>query len=191
MSVAAHLANRPTKSGKSYYVDWATREWDWFKASGMINKEGAINDGLTTDCKNNGQNVWSYNQGVVLGALVELNKAAPDASFLPAAASIAMAGIAHLTDANGVLHDTCEPSCGPDGSQFKGIFMRNLQALNSAAPDAKYSHVITASANSIWANDRNSWNQFSLDWAGPFVQTANASTHSSALEALVAAINVS
>ncbi|RAL63324.1 hypothetical protein DID88_003749 [Monilinia fructigena] len=40
----------------------------------------------------------------------------------------------------------------------------------------------------IWANDRDSSNNgLSVNWAGPFVATANASTQSSALDALVAA----
>jgi hypothetical protein len=53
LSVAAHLANRA--SNRAYYIDWAKREWEWFQGSGMINAQGTINDGLTTDCKNNGQ----------------------------------------------------------------------------------------------------------------------------------------
>jgi hypothetical protein len=93
-----------------------------------------------------------------------------------------------LADANNVIHDTCEPNCAPDGTQFKGIFIRNLQLLNSVAPQGKYTTVIEACANSIWDNDRNSDNQLSVDWGGPFVTPANSSTHSCAMDALVAAI---
>ena len=52
LSTAAHLANRA--SNKTGYVDWAKRELDWFLNSGMINSNGTINDGLTEQCKNNG-----------------------------------------------------------------------------------------------------------------------------------------
>lgn len=131
---------------------------------------------------------WSYNQGVVLGGLVELNKAVPNPSYLEEAGKIAIAAIRNLTDANGVLHDVCEPNCAPDGTQFKGIFIRNLQLLQSVAPNQEYVKVINACANSIWANDRNSDNQLSVDWSGPFITPPNASTHSSAMDALVAAI---
>lgn len=68
--------------------------------------------------------------------------------------------------------------------------MRNLQLLHEVAPSDAYVQVIQASANSIWNNDRNdSTNLLGVDWAGPFnVAPADASTHSSAMDALVAAI---
>lgn len=133
---------------------------------------------------------WTYNQGVVLGGLVELNRASPNKTYLDSAQSIALAAISALTDENDVLHDPCEPNCAPDATQFKGIFIRNLQMLQNVAPQDEYVKVIEACANSIWANDRNSHNQLSVDWSGPFINPANASTHSSALDALVAAISV-
>lgn len=89
-----------------------------------------------------------------------------------------------------MIHDACEPNCAPDGTQFKGIFIRNLQMLNSVAPQDEYTTVIQACANSIWDNDRNSDNQLSVDWSGPFITPANSSTQSSAMDALVAAIVV-
>jgi predicted alpha-1,6-mannanase (GH76 family) len=54
LSLAAHLANR-VPSNSQYYVEWAEKEWEWFAASGMINSNYTINDGLTTACTNNGQ----------------------------------------------------------------------------------------------------------------------------------------
>lgn len=133
---------------------------------------------------------WSYNQGVVLGGLVELNRAAPNAAYLEAANRIAKAAIKTLADSNMVIHDFCEPNCAPDATQFKGIFIRNLQMLQRATPHAIYRKVIQSCADSIWQNDRNQKNQLSVDWAGPFHIPADASTHSSAMDALVAAIAV-
>ena len=153
----------------------------------MINAQGTINDGLLADCSNNGDTVWSYNQGVILGALVELDRASPDASYLDAANSIAKAAIANLTDSNMIIHDVCEPDCAPDGTQFKGAFARNLAVLQQASPNDLYKEVIEKNADSIWAND-NQDGTLSVDWAGPFVGGANASTQSSALDALVAAL---
>jgi predicted alpha-1,6-mannanase (GH76 family) len=186
LSVAAHLANRVP--GNKTYLTTAQNQWTWFKNSGMINSKNTINDGLTSACKTNGGTVWSYNQGVILGGLVELSQASGDKTLLTTASTIATAAIGALSDSNGILHDPCEPNCGADGAQFKGIFMRNLQILQKAAPNAAYSKFIGANAASIWAYDRDtSTNKLSVNWAGPFVQTANASTHSSALDALVAA----
>ena len=185
LSVASHLANR--MNNKKYYLDIALDQWAWFRKSGMINSMHLINDGLQ-NCSNNGGTVWSYNQGVILGALVELNRASPNASYLTTAKNIATAAIADLSDSNNILHDPCEPHCGADGSQFKGVFMRNLQKLQAAAPNDGFLKSIGANAASIWSSDRNSANELSVVWSGPFVSPANASTQSSAMDALVAAV---
>ncbi|OOQ82220.1 glycosyl hydrolase [Penicillium brasilianum] len=188
LSVAAHLANR-VPSKREEYIDWAQREWDWFSAQGFMGENHTINDGLLDICQNNGQTVWSYNQGVVLGGLVELNKAAPNDTLLASADTIAQAAIKTLADSNMVIHEPCEPnSCAPDATQFKGIFIRNLHMLQSVSPNIIYKQVIDSCARSIWANDRNSQNQLGVVWAGPFQDPVDMSTHSSAMDALVAAI---
>lgn len=189
ISVAAHLANRAAEGKKPYYLSWAQESWSWFRASGMINAQYTINNGLDlATCKNDGGTVWSYNQGVILGALVELNTASPNPTYLTTAKSIATAAIAALSDANGILHDPCEPNCGNDGPQFKGVFMRNLQVLQQAAPVPAYKTFIDRNADSIWAKARSGQgNLLGLVWSGPF-DAATASTQSSALDALVAAV---
>ncbi|KAK3712636.1 hypothetical protein LTR37_009079 [Vermiconidia calcicola] len=191
LDVAAHLANRVDPKAE-YYLDWAKKEWNWFKGSGMINAEHLINDGLeNVTCKNNGGTVWSYNQGVVLGGLTELSRSTQDKSYIKVAKRIADAAIGNLTDSNGILHDVCEPDCGADGSQFKGVFARNLRILHQASPEARYATLLENNANSIWANDRAKRDRLSLIWSGPFIRPANASTQSSAMDALVAALATS
>ncbi|KAF2023812.1 Six-hairpin glycosidase, partial [Setomelanomma holmii] len=188
-STAAHLANRA--HNQAYYLDWAHKSMDWFVRGGMINQHGTINDGLTSDCQNNNGTTWSYNQGVILGGLVQLHRASStfDATYLGLASQIAKAALAALSDANGILHDPCEPNCGGDGTQFKGIFMRNLQELQLAAPNEAFEAAIRKNAKSIWRYDRQA-DTFSVNWAGPFVAPTNASTHSSAMEALIADLAV-
>ena len=66
--------------------------------------------------------------------------------------------------------------------------MRNLQKLQAAAPEAGFLKSIGANAASILRYDRNSANELSVVWSGPFVSPANASTQSSAMDALVAAV---
>jgi hypothetical protein len=46
---------------------------------------------------------------------------------------------------------------------------------------------IALNAKSIWVLDRNANNELGVDWDGPFIDPATASTQSSALDALVAA----
>ncbi|KAJ5291810.1 CAZyme family GH76 [Penicillium angulare] len=188
LSIAAHLSNR-VPSRKEFYVSWAQKEWNWFAAQGFIAANNTINDGLTDSCENNAQTVWSYNQGVVLGGLVELNKAAPNSSYLESANKIAKAAIETLADTSGVIHEACEPNnCQPDATVFKGVFLRNLQMLQSASPHDIYKKTINDCANSIWENDRNSQNELGVVWSGPVVSTVDPSTQSSAMDALVAAL---
>jgi predicted alpha-1,6-mannanase (GH76 family) len=190
-SAAAHLANRCSDSDT--YTSWATRSLTWFLRTGMLNDQGTINDGLDdATCTNNGGEVWSYNQGVILGGLVQLNRANPNTSYIDLAIHIAHSALDYLSDDYGVIHDPCESTsdgCGPDGSQFKGVFMRNLAELNRET--GEFGDALKANAESIWRNDREvgeGGSVFGINWAGPYEGMANASLQGSAMDGLVAAI---
>lgn len=189
--VSASLARRGTRADRAEALEWAKKEWTWFQSTGMINDDHLVNDGLdinksTGVCRNNKRNVWTYNQGVVLGALTEYSRATHDASALTEARTLADAGLAHLTDNNGVLHDTCEPKCGSDANQFKGIFVRNLRILNHELHEPRYRTFFATNANSIWQNARTDKDELGVRWSGPPAEL-NAGTQVSALDALVAA----
>lgn len=147
LSVAASLANRA--SSPDAYLVVAEGQWAWFQQSGMINSNNLVNDGLTINangtCINNGENTWSYNQGVILGGLVELYKATGNSSFLSEAVNIAEAAISTLS-IDGILHESCEDDCGGDGSQFKGK-RTNLRVL-SIAPHSRSSKADLQQASS-------------------------------------------
>lgn len=187
-SIAAKLANRTTGSVSAGYLGWAQKEWSWLKSSGMINAHNLINDGLNATqpnaCVNNEATVWTYNQGVILGGLVELYKADRDPTLLPQAAAIAQAAITRLTTSNGILKD--KVVSGGDAPQFKGIFLRNLAALYAAAPDPQYKAFAMANADSILKNDQSTGSEFGALWQGPF-DSADATRQTSALDALLAA----
>ncbi len=171
----------PTDSGTGSYLYWATNEWAWFKASGMINGQNLINDGLTTNCANNGGTTWTYNQGVIIGGLTDLYKVTGDTNYLNQAGLIANAAIATLVDGNGILREPCESgNCGGDGPQFKGIFLRYLAYLYDVTRNQTYYNFLYKNAHAVWANDRNSSNQLGLHWDGPF-DSADAARQSSAL----------
>lgn len=191
LAIAAQLANRAQViADKTYYLGWALKQWKWFSNSGLINADHNINDGLDLKtCKNNQGIVWSYNQGVLLAGLVELNKAQPDENLLSTAQNVATAAIKKLADSNGILHDVCEPDCGNDGPQFKGIFMRNLQILQQAMPNPEFAKFVEDNADSIWTNARGPGDKLDLVWSGPY-KSGTASSQSSALDALVAAVAI-
>jgi predicted alpha-1,6-mannanase (GH76 family) len=189
LSVAAHLAVRTRGHERKEYLTWASREWRWFSASGMVNADHLINDGLDAKCVNNQKTTWTYNQGVILGAVAELSHASHDHSLLPAAQAIAKASLASkiLVDANGILHEPCEPDCGGDGSQFKGIFARNLCALAKISPQPEYAGYLRTNAVSIWKGAHAPDYHLGVIWAAPYGM-ANASTQSSAADLLVCAM---
>jgi hypothetical protein len=73
-----------------------------------------------------------------------------------------------------------------DGSQFKGVFMRNLFDFYRHSGRPAYRDFVLRNARSIWGNSRNAKNQFGVRWTGPF-DIADASRQSSALDVLNAA----
>jgi predicted alpha-1,6-mannanase (GH76 family) len=192
LDAASSLANVTKAQQRASYLEWAKKEWAWFSHSGMINDQHLINDGLTPDCKNNGRTVFSYNQGVVLGGLAKLSQVDRDPSLLRQANEIAKAAISELSDQDGILHDRCDKTrCGADGTQFKGVFVRNLRILVQIDPHAaQYKAFILKNADSIWSQTTADNYQLGQAWDAPFGST-DASTQSSALDVLVAAAAVS
>lgn len=70
------------------------------------------------------------------------------------------------------------------------MFARNLQILQQYSPESRYAAFLETNANSIWNSDRQG-SELSLIWSGPYIQTANASTQSSAMDAIVGALATS
>ena len=199
LEVAARLHQRTsgdTVGGESgpwhtSYINWANKEWQWFKNSGMLNASNLVNDGLNRrTCANNGLNPWTYNQGVILGALTDLYEVTGDSSYLYQAEAIADANNSTNIDDDGVLYEKgCEPSnsCGGDGSQFKGIYMKNLYYLYQSDNKQAYKNFIIKNVDAIWRRGRDRSNHLGLHWDGPF-DRAQASNQSSATDATNAAL---
>jgi len=187
IKLSASLHNRIP--GDATHLARAQEIWRWFQASGMINADHLINDGLdNTTCTNNGGTTWTYNQGIILGALVELNRATGDASLLATARQLAGAATASAgLNPGGILREPCEPGgCGGDGPSFKGAFVRNLGELDRVLADRPYAAYLARQASSLRATDRSSLDQYGLSWSGPFDQVDAARQHS-ALDLLTAA----
>jgi hypothetical protein len=115
-----------------------------------------------------------------------LAAASHDPALILPARNIATAAISQLVDANGILHDPCEPKCGGDGVQFKGIFVHNLVLLDRAHPDPAYESFVDKNADTLWRHARGTNFQLAERWSGPF-DTANAASQTSALDTLVGA----
>jgi hypothetical protein len=179
--------------GDTKYLGWATAEWSWFSHSGMINKNNLVNDGLDDNCRNNGQNTWTYNQGVILAGLAQLYRATGDQALLATARGIARATIRRLTVA-GVLTepcqgDRCQDQLDADTQAFKGIFVRDLKVLAVTARTTEFNGFFRQQARSIEDNDTTGHHQHGMFWAGPVARVTSAS-QASALDAMTASLDL-
>jgi predicted alpha-1,6-mannanase (GH76 family) len=150
----------------------------WLMASGMLNGDSLFVDGLDNDinCKAGG-GIYTYNQGVVLGGLANMqilvknqrNLHTNDAriDYITLGDNIVSAVMAKMTNTDGVLVET---SCG-DGALFKGIFTRYLRYFidNSNTKYAdKYISFLSTQLNSLWYNNRDERSGlFGKAWFGP------------------------
>ncbi|MFD9796866.1 glycoside hydrolase family 76 protein [Streptomyces sp. NPDC059070] len=178
-------------SGDTLWGARATTAATWYLDSKMINSSGLVNDGLTAACANNGQTVWSYNQGLAIGAFTQLWRSTGNSRYLATAQHLAGAALSSpLLTRNGVLTESCDiaaNSCDDNQKQFKGIFMRHLADLADATASAAYRPYIKRQADSIWSTDRDPLNRFGQRWAGTAPNQVDWRTQASALEGLTAA----
>jgi predicted alpha-1,6-mannanase (GH76 family) len=187
LTLAARLHERTSAGAASTpYLAWALRAWQWLSTSGMINQANLFNDGLTSDCRNNGDTTWTYNQGVVLGGLVELSRITGDQGYIARAQAIADAATSILVTPQGILREPSEPNPAGDHLMFKGVFIRNLGVLDEATGH-RYRAFIVRNADSIHARATNGKGEIGTVWSGPF-DRADPARQIAGLAALVAAM---
>ncbi|MFJ2256829.1 glycoside hydrolase family 76 protein [Streptomyces sp. NPDC087844] len=178
-------------SGDTVWGARATTAADWYLASGMINSSGLVSDGITSGCANNGQTVWSYNQGLAIGAFTQLWRSTGSARYLDTAERLADTAISSpALTRGGVLTESCDlgtASCDDNQKQFKGIFVRHLADLADATASTAYKAYVTKQADSVWTADRDALNRLGQRWSGAAPNVSDWRTQASALEALTAA----
>ena len=166
--------------GDTSYRQRAVAGWSWFQSVGLINSSNLVNDGLNlTTCRNNGDVTWTYNQGVLIDALVQLNRLTGDANALATARRVgdAVVNSGYLSP-GGILREPNESAtCSGDGASFKGAAIRGLDALNAATGGA-YNTYLQRNADSNYANNRDALDEYGSHWAGPFVPTNLSCQHS-------------
>ncbi|MBP2475891.1 hypothetical protein JOF53_004763 [Crossiella equi] len=172
--------------GDATWLARARTGWDWFERSGMVNADGLVNDGLH-QCRNNGQTVWSYNQGLALGTATILWRTTGERRYLDSARRLATAATTRpeLT-VNGVLTESCDQpgrSCDDNQRQFKGIFLRYYAEYARATGSG--GDYLTRQTTSLWTTARDPLNHLGQRWAGG-APDGNWRSHASAFAALVA-----
>ena len=153
------------------YLNFAQQVYSyWF--TNMVNPTTfQVCDHILTD----GTKVWwqfTYNEGLMIGASVELNRATGSASYLTNADNIANFMVNNeivSTPYGNVLYDGNNTGCGGDCHQFKGPGYRYLMLLfQQDTSKTQYNSVLKSSADAIWnlARDTNE-TVFAVNWAGP------------------------
>jgi len=169
----------------STYLGWAQADWSWLRNSGLINSSYLVGNQLTgTPSSGCGVSTayYTYNQGVLMGALAQLSVATGNASLLTEAEDIASAVIgSSALDPGGVLLESaCTLSlCPGNPDSFKGIFVQNLEMLATTAGTSQYNAFIQNQAAAIQASDTNSSHQFGMFWDAPLSDDCSAITPSS------------
>ncbi len=126
-------------TGNTSDLTWATRMYQWVVTclgtpSGLyddhVNSDGSVNTTL-----------WSYNQGVMVGAGVLLYHATRNGSYLTQAEQTASAAVAYFGTGSTLVNQ---------GPAFNAIYFRNLFLLNKVAPNAAYSSEAQSFASYMW-----------------------------------------
>jgi hypothetical protein len=133
---------------------------------------------------------FTYNEGLFIGAIVELARVTGDTSQLALAHKVAGYMMRKETKASPlgtVLNDSL---CGGDFDMFKGIGARYLGELYEADPThVEYRDFLHRSADAAWTLARDpATGEMSCDWTGPFdAAGASAGTLGAAALGLAAA----
>lgn len=203
----------PTGSTNQTYLQNAITGHDWLVGVNMTNTQGlyvdgfhisTLNDPNVTNkvCDQRTENVFTYNQGVLLSGLRGLADATGNQTYLDEGYTLINAVISSQGSPggelihNGTLTEACDPtgSCSQDNQNFKGIFMHHLtlfcqplsnifgrkQHQTHAATCTQYNDFITFNAQQVLAT-RNSTGVMGGWWASPAGQTVAPSPNAATL----------
>ncbi|WP_249998623.1 glycoside hydrolase family 76 protein [Actinoplanes sp. M2I2] len=172
----AELARRIP--GDTVHRDRARAGWAWFEGTGMISASGLVIDRIDLNTCRGASGPLTYNSGVLINALVQLNRVTGDTGALTTARRIGDASSTHSAlNSGGILREPGEgESCQGDQPSWKGAYARGLGVLNSVAGGA-YGTYLRRQADSAYAANRNSLDEYGIHWAGPFVGSAHACQH--------------
>ena len=114
---------------------------------------------------------FTYNEGLMLGAAIELWRVTGNSRYLSHAIAIGnrlVASGTRTTALGRILDDGTNASCTDSCHAFKGIAFRYLALLFAERPVTAYGDVLAASARAIWELARaTDTGLFAIDWAGP------------------------
>ncbi len=144
--LSARLFQRTEEPG---YLEWARRTMDWLEGH-LVRPDGFVEDGVNRLGDHAIDTAWrfTYNQGLYIGACVELARATGDREYLNRALRTARTAVAELA-VDGVFTHECG---GGDEGLFKGIFYRYATGLAIATGDAELSDFLLRGTERLWSD---------------------------------------
>jgi predicted alpha-1,6-mannanase (GH76 family) len=127
----------------SYYLDWARRAYNWLQRC-LGTPTGLVADHIDS-AGTVETHTWSYNQGAMIAAGVNLYLATHDRRYLDDAETTADAELAALRD----------PLNSGEPASFLAIFYRDLLELAAVDPSPHYRAAVESFANAAWTQARH------------------------------------
>jgi predicted alpha-1,6-mannanase (GH76 family) len=165
---------------------FATTALTWLE-SNLIGPDGFVEDGVNREGDGRVDKQWrfTYNQGLYIGANVELFRSTGDQSALELATRTALLAISELSDGE-VFR---EEGAGGDEGLFKGIYYRYLGGLIPLLPvgdqRAELERFLRVSTDELWRNAfRGEWIRAGNNWSLTCSDAIPYSTQLSAIMAL-------
>lgn len=131
------------------YLDWALKTYEW-QTKVLVREDGFVEDGINRleDGKIDLEWQFTYNQGVYIGANLELYRITKDDYYLQAANQTAKIALQELTS-NDVFK---EEGSGGDEGLFKGIFYRYFTDLIEETANDSFRDFVTQSCRILVDN---------------------------------------
>jgi predicted alpha-1,6-mannanase (GH76 family) len=132
------------QTGDAVALEWSLRIYDWVRAT-LLGGEGLYFDRIEADGTVSYE-VWSYNQGAMIGAGVLLHRITGEQGYLDQAIATATAAIKRFT---------VEGPLGESRPAFSAVLVRNLFLLGQVAPDPSYRQLAEAYGEQMWMRLRD------------------------------------
>ena len=140
-------------TGEGRYLDYARRSFDWITRILVDPDTGFVEDGVNREQDGEVDRHWrfTYNQGLYIGAAVELHREGVGGDLIPVAARTARTAIRELGDGTVFTRE----GDGGDEGLFKGVFYRYLGVLLpflDGADRAELESFVESSTDALWRN---------------------------------------
>jgi hypothetical protein len=150
-------------TGNKSDLSWATRMYQWVRTC-LGTSTGLYNDHVNPGGSVN-TTIWSYNQGVMVGAGVLLYKLTGTSSYLTQAQVTASAAVSYFGTGTTLVNQ---------GPAFDAIYFRDLFFLNEVTPNSSYATEAQSFASYMWSQRQASTGlidpQYGVNGTAPMVE---------------------